>query len=132
MKNRIITICVILAALMSFMSFAAVLTQMNAKGDEPEEVTVEAPDLKSFILIGEMDGTIYGTFYYREGMTWDEWIFSEYNTDRFELDGDVAYDGMLISASSGTEEDSEGNLVPKDSLGNQGGQDVIEYPVYYV
>ena len=132
MKNKIITVCIILAALLSFMSFAAVLTQMNSKGDEPEEVTTEAPELKSFIVTSEFEGGYYGTFYYREGMTWEEWIDSEYGSELFTIDGDVSFQGSFLNGSSGTKQADNGCLIPVDSLGIAHESDVIECSVYFI
>lgn len=80
MKNKIITVCIILAAVLSFMSFAAVLTQMNTKGNEPDEVITEAPDSSKsglsffFNMAGQNLDLVYS---FEEGITWKEFFESD-------------------------------------------------------
>ena len=46
---------------------------------------------------GDITFTVNGTRYYaEEGMTWEEWINSEYNTDGFTAEGNIVNYGTLI------------------------------------
>lgn len=56
-------------------------------------------------LIGIITFTFYDTTYKAiEGMTWGEWIESEYNTDGWSLDGDYISngDGYIIDSTTGS------------------------------
>ncbi len=137
MKNKIITICVIMAAILSFMSFTAVLTLMNTKSDD---VVTEAPELKSFKLIGNGSSvTNYGTYFYYEGMTWKEWLESDFNTSDGELNDEyssdlISWQSYPLSGASGVYLDDNGDGMagrPLDDLGQVKPTDVIEHSVYF-
>lgn len=56
-------------------------------------------------LIGIITFTFYDTTYRAiEGMTWGEWVESEYNTDGWSLDGDYIStgDGYIIDSTTGS------------------------------
>ena len=66
MKNKFLTICIILAVILSVMSFTAILMPRNAEADDTDEPTetVETSIVVKEIVIG---GTV---FHYVEGWTW--------------------------------------------------------------
>ena len=66
MKNKFLTICIILAVILSVMSFTAILMPRNATSDEPTE-TVETAETSIVVKQFEIDGTV---FRYVEGWTW--------------------------------------------------------------
>ena len=54
-------------------------------------------NIKTFALY-EGDNPKYPTiYYYNDGMTWEEWINSEYNIDNFTIDGENIKTGILPS-----------------------------------
>lgn len=62
-------------------------------------------------LIGIITFTFYGSTYKAvKGMTWGEWVESEYNTDGWTLDGDY------VSMGDGYVIDSTGNLVTSTTV----------------
>lgn len=97
---------------------------------DTESGETDDPILKSFSISGLCDGTVYpyGNFNYVEGMTWREFIESEYNTGRkFSYHDDIVfYDGSFdISASS-----SLNSGYPTERLDVDLG-DVISYTYYF-
>ena len=77
MKNRFITICVILTALLSIMSFTAILMPRNARTSTSEDPTEEAtkePVLITFTW--EDDG-----YTVPEGTTFGEFVISQYGEE---------------------------------------------------
>ena len=102
MKNKIITVCIILAALLSFMSFAAVLTQMNAKGDEPEEkvseeIVADSTDPDVFCMVFDGSASAPVVFHFEEGVTWSEFMSSSSDNGDFTLvDDRIQYCGYYV------------------------------------
>ena len=140
MKNKFITICVILAAILAFMSFTAVLMPKNATDsdvDEPETTTEEKePVIKEFKVYGVGTSvTERATFSYEEGMTWAEFIESDYNDFSSGVvitvqNDDVYFNGSEVVAASGTT-DEDGYIRPVDRL-DVSLDDVISYEYYYI
>ena len=66
MKNKFLTICIILAVILSVMSFTAILMPRNAEADDTDEPT---ETVETSIVVKEIviDGIIY---HYVEGWTW--------------------------------------------------------------
>lgn len=130
MKNKFIIICVILAAIMSLMSFTAVLTRLD-KADDTDaaiETTEPTPTVKTAVIYSEANGP-QGTIIYIEGMTWEEWVNSELNTyphDFSVYENSVSFRGVEIFGASGVNADA-----PLDNLGIVYGNDVIEHPYYF-
>lgn len=91
MKKAFLTLCVILALLLSVGSFTLAFTQI-VKDDAPEDVeesvseTEPAPVIKTFTFyawgsgmgVSEYQEKYPCTFSYEEGMTWAEFCDSEY------------------------------------------------------
>ena len=76
MKNKFITVCVILAALLSIMSFTAILMPRNAQTREPEETDTKAPSMVTFTW----DTAEYTV---PKGTTFGEFIESNYNSEGY-------------------------------------------------
>ena len=77
MKNRFITICVILAALLSIMSFTAILMPRNARTNTPEDTTEEATKEPVLITFNwDDDG-----YTVPEGTTFGEFVISQYGEE---------------------------------------------------
>ena len=103
MKKTVLTLCVIAALLIASLSFTLAFTQIvknNAPGEDVESEstltpggselpddseqpsdTEPAPVIKSFGFISEgpNTGSETITFQYEEGMSWGQWIESDYN-----------------------------------------------------
>lgn len=121
MKNKFITICVILAVLMSLASLAAVIVQLRSNDIEESietEETEEATELIETVQIYEVvvtdnfsgDTPVELVVRFEEGMTWAEWVNSEYNTY-----GWVVVSGQINTPSTGTLMDNN-DFISSDAL----------------
>lgn len=82
MKNKFLTICIILAVILSVMSFTAILMPRNATSDEPTE-TAEAAETSPEETLPESNSFTVGDWTYRyfEGWTWRTFLKFEGGND---------------------------------------------------
>ena len=127
MKNKFLTICIILAVILSVMSFTAILMPRNSTSDEPTETVETLPEIKTARI---HYSTGYScTIIYYEGLTWSEWYNSEFNVfpNEFSVYDDyVSYCGCNLRGAVADDETGE----VMETYGEVHPNDVITYSCY--
>ena len=99
MKNKFLTICIILAVILSVMSFTAILMPRNATFDEPSE-TAEATETLPESNFFSVNDYVYRYF---EGWTWRTFLKFEGSNDFYTQGANGEYIGYrgdyLVSES---------------------------------